>query len=169
MHPEILQSQEKLGHLFQQAQQLLDNDSVDEEVQAQFVWYLCVRTCGFVESAVQRILMRYVESNSSNQPIQNFVDKRSRNFTPNRDGILRLVGDFNPQWQSTLQDSIKNENSAALTSIVKNRHSIAHGRDVDLTLQQLQDYYRIVQDVVQLVYDVCDTSSEDTALNTRNA
>lgn len=162
MHSEILQSQEKLVHLFEQAEQLLKNDTVDEEIRAQFVWYLCVRTCGFVEWAVQKILMQYVESNSSNQPIQNFVDTRSRNLTPNRDGILRLVGDFNPVWKQTLQDSIKNEKSAALTTIVKNRHSIAHGRDVDLTLRQLQDYFRDVQNVVQLVYDVCDATSQNT-------
>ena len=162
MHPEILQSQEKLGHLFEQAEKLLNNDTVDEEVRAQFVWYLCIRTCGFVEWAVQRILMKYVEMNSSNQPIQKFVDTRSRNLTPNRDGILRLVGDFNPQWQRTLRDSIKNEKSAALTNIVRNRHNIAHGRDVDLTLSQLLDYYKDVQTVVQLVYEVCDHASQET-------
>ena len=159
MHSEILQSQQRLGHLFEQARALLENEAVDEEVRVQFVWYLCVRTCGFVESSVQRILMRYVESSSSNQPIQNFIDTRSRNITPNRDGILRLVGDFNPEWEKILRKSIQNEKSASLTNMVKNRHHIAHGRDVDLTFLQLKDYFDDALSVVQMVYDVCDTSN----------
>lgn len=162
MHSEILQSQQKLGHLFEQARLLLENEAVDEEVKVQFVWYLCVRTCGFVESSVQKILMRYVESISSNQPIQNFIDTRSRNITPNRDGILRLVGDFNSEWQNTLRQLIQNEKSASLTNMVKNRHLIAHGRDVDLTYLQLKGYFDDAQSIVQMVYDVCDSSNSTT-------
>lgn len=159
MHSEILQSQQRLGHLFEQAKLLLENEAVDEEVRVQFVWYLCVRTCGYVESSVQRILMRYVESSSSNQPIQNFIDTRSRNITPNRDGILKLVRDFNPEWENTLRQLIQNEKSASLTNMVKNRHQIAHGRDVDLTFVQLKGYFDDAQSIVQMVYDVCDSST----------
>jgi len=159
MHSEILQSQQRLGHLFEQARLLLDNEAVDEEVRVQFVWYLCVRTCGFVEWSVQRILMRYVESSSSNQPIQDFIDTRSRNITPNRDGILRLVGDFSSEWQNELRQLIQNEKSASLTNMVRNRHQIAHGRDVDLTYLQLKGYFDDAQSIVQMVYDVCDSTA----------
>lgn len=162
MHSDILQAQQRLGHLFEQARLLLENEAVDEEVRVQFVWYLCVRTCGFVESSVRRILMRYVESNSANQPIQNFIETRSRNITPNRDGILNLVGDFNAEWKETLQKSIQNEISASLTNMVKNRHRIAHGRDVDITYLQLKGYFDHARSVIQLVYDVCDSSNNDS-------
>ena len=159
MHSEILQKQKRLEHLFEQARLLLENEAVDEEVRVQFVWYLCVRTCGFVESSVQKILMSYVESSSSNQAIQNFIDTRSRNITPNRDGILKLVGDFNPEWKQILNKSIQNEKSASLTNMVRNRQKIAHGRDVGLTFFQLKDYFENALSVVQMVYDVCHTSN----------
>ena len=62
MHPEISRQQAKLDHLFDQAKRLQTSDGVDREVKVQFVWFLCVRTTGFVESSIKFILEKHVES-----------------------------------------------------------------------------------------------------------
>ena len=155
MHPEILHQQEKLRHLFEQAEQLQQIDGVDDEIRAQFVWYLCVRTSGYVESSVKMILREYVKSKTSDIPTANFVNRQLRYLTPYRDEILKLVGQFNSKWRESLRDSTKGELGDSLDSIVVNRHEIAHGSDVNLSLRDLGKWFEDAQEVVELVYSEC--------------
>jgi len=157
MYPEILQQQEKLQHLFEQAEQLQKIDEVDVEIKSGFVSYLCVRTSGYVESSVKTILREYVESKTNNAPIVSFVDKQlDYTLTPRREQILALVGQFNSKWRENLRDSIKGRLGDSLHSIVVNRNKVAHGDDVVLSLEDLKKYFEDAQEVVELVYNECD-------------
>lgn len=155
MHPEIIQKQEKLQHLFKQAKQLQKNDDIDDEAKSGFVSYLCVRTSGYVESSVKTILRGYVESKTSDKPTVNFAHSQLERLTPNRGQILGLVGQFNEEWKKSLGNSITVDLGGALGSIVKNRHDIAHGVDVDLSLADLEKHFVAAQEVVELVYNEC--------------
>ena len=155
MHPEILQQQDKLQHLFEQAHQLQERDDIDDEIKVQFVWYLCVRTSGYVESSIKTILREYVKSKTSDIPTANFVNRQLRYLTPYRNEILKLVGQFNSKWRESLRDSTKGELGDSLDSIVVNRHEIAHGSDVTLSLRDLGKWFADAQKIVELVYSEC--------------
>ena len=155
MHPEILQQQDKLQHLFEQAHQLQERDDIDDEIKVQFVWYLCVRTSGYVESSIKTILREYVKSKTSDIPTANFVNRQLRYLTPYRNEILKLVGQFNSEWKENLRISINNELGDSLRSIVTNRNNIAHGSDVTLSLRDLGKWFADAQKIVDLVYSEC--------------
>ena len=157
MHQEILQKQEKLQHLFEQAEELQKIDDIGGETKLGFAAYLCVRTSGYVEFAVKTILREYVKSKAGRTShITNYVDKQlERALNPNRDHILDLVGQFNPEWKENLKVSINNELGDSLRSIVINRNNIAHGVDVDLSLKDLRKWFADAQKVVELVYSEC--------------
>lgn len=158
MHPEILQQQDKLQHLFEQAHQLQERDDIDDEIKVQFVWYLCVRTSGYVESSIKTILREYVKSKTDNTApyIANFVNKYlDSTFNPRRSEVLRLVGQFNSKWRESLRDSINNELGDSLKSLVINRNNIAHGNDVTLSLRDLGKWFADAQKIVELVYSEC--------------
>ena len=158
MHPEIIQKQEKLQHLFEQAEQLQQIDKVDVEIKSGFVSYLCVRTSGYVESSIKTILREYVKSKTDNTAphIANFVNEHlDSSLNPRRDHILGLVGKFNSEWKENLRVSIDNELGDSLKSIVINRNNIAHGSDVGLSLRDLGKWFEDAQEVVELVYSEC--------------
>ncbi len=157
MHPEILQQQERLQHLFEQAKQLQQIDDIDVETKLGFAAYLCVRISGYVEFAVKMILRKYVESKTGGTShIANFIDKQlERTLSPRRDHILELVGQFNSEWKENLRISINNELGDSLRSIVTNRNNIAHGSDVTLSLRDLGKWFADAQKIVELVYSEC--------------
>ena len=155
MHREIVEQQVKLLRLYEQAKHLQRQESVEDETKSGFVSYLCVRTYGYVESSVKTILREYVKSNSVDRPTFNFVNSQLRNLTPRRDQILELVGQFDQNWNVNLKKSITVDHGDSLRGIVVNRNDIAHGDDVDLSLLDLERYFKHAQEVVQLVFDEC--------------
>lgn len=156
MHPEILHQQEKLRHLFEQAEQLQQIDGVDDEIRAQFVWYLCVRTSGYVETSIRTILNEYVSSQTSNTSIISFIDEQVRHSRRMRfNEIATLVGRFSSEWEKRLRNSTPEEPKRSLGNIVTNRNNIAHGYDVTLSLRDLGKWFEDAQEVVELVYSEC--------------
>lgn len=156
MHPEILHQQEKLRHLFEQDEQLQQIDGVDDEIRAQFVWYLCVRTSGYVETSIRTILNEYVSSQTSNTSIISFIDEQVRHSRRMRfNEIATLVGRFSSEWEKRLRNSTPEEPKRSLGNIVTNRNNIAHGYDVNLSLRDLGKWFEDAQEVVELVYSEC--------------
>ncbi len=156
MHPEILRQQEKLRHLFEQAEQLQQIDGVDDEIRAQFVWYLCVRTSGYVETSIRTILNEYVSSQTSNASIISFIDGRVQHSRRMKfDEIATLVGRFSSEWEKRLRDSTPEDPKHSLGNIVTNRNNIAHGYDVNVSLRDLGKWFEDAQEVVELVYSEC--------------
>lgn len=157
MHPEIARNQAKLDHLFRQTRLLQDSDDVDDELKAQFVWYLCVRTSGFLESSIKLILLDYVESNTNSRRVVDFANERlqySRGLK--RGEILGLVKQFSQEWRTNLGTAITNDHGRSLKDLVKNRNDIAHGKDVyNLSLKDVEQYFADASNVVRLVYEEC--------------
>lgn len=158
MHREIIDQQNVLNHLFEQAERLQDKGDVDYQIKAQFVWYLCIRASSFVEFSVKTILKEYVKAETKNAPyLANFVNKNlEHSFNPKPSRILDLLELFNSDWKQNLADSIHGRLSSSMGSIVANRNKIAHGDDSDITLERLAGYFADAQEVVRLIYIQCD-------------
>ena len=71
------------------------------------------------------------------------------------DEIQRLFGSFSRQWQERLEIECKGELSDAVNSIVGNRHKIAHGGSVSLTIGGLHRYYQKALKVIDLLQEIC--------------
>jgi len=157
MHRDVLDREEMLSHLFNEAKALQKLDVVDGEIKVQFVWYLCVRTAGFIEYSVQSILSEFFESDSSHPPLGYFVSRNllaPHQFSLNR--VRDLIASFKKR-QSEIQaeyDLTKLEYS--IESIRTNRNHIAHGRDANqLTMMALDAYFEDAKKLIRMVYDEC--------------
>ena len=164
MNREILLYQKRLDFLFDQALLLQDEDGIDDLLKAEFVWYLCVRTSGYLETSVKMILLEHVRSMTHHQRIVDFANNWLRKSTPlRRKEILRLAGTFSKEWRDNLENAFDDDLAQSLGSLNVNRNAIAHGTDVDLTLIRLETYYDNAKKVVSLVNDQCPSQIEVTS------
>ena len=160
MHPEIINAENRLNHLFKQAHLLQQNPDIDDELKAQFVWYLCVRTTGYIESSVKSILNDYVESTTTDAGVIRFISEQLERTTGLRFSEIRgLLGKFNLEWSKNLDATTEDSTRHSLGNLVRNRNEIAHGRDVSLTLLGLETYYEDAKAIVKFVYDECHPDS----------
>ena len=155
MHHDIVRHEEKLQHLFTQAKEMQDLDELDEEAKSGFVSYLCIRTFGYIESAIKTILKEHVRSNMRDTQTFNYVNSQLRNLRLRRDNIIELIGTFDRQWSEGLKSRITVDHGDSLKAIVVNRNEIAHGGDVDIRLPDLERYFGDAREVVGHVFDVC--------------
>ena len=158
MHPEIVDQQDRLKRLFEYADNLQDNPEIDTEIKAHFAQYLCIQTSGFIETSVKTILQEYVRSKTKDQPTLNLVNARmKRTLNPARSTLLPFIGEFSKDWSESIKVGLRNELGTSLDSVVSIRNQIAHGEDVTLALHDMQEYFEHAQEVVQLVYEQCNS------------
>ncbi len=157
MHLDIVRHEEKLQYLFTQAKQMQDLDDLDEEAKSGFVSYLCIRTFGYIESAIKTILKEHVRSKTSDTQTFNYVNSQLRNLRLRRDNIIELIGTFDRQWSEGLKTQITTDHGDSLKAIVLNRNEIAHGGDSDISLRDLEGYFAHAREVVEYVFNVCKT------------
>ncbi len=158
MHRDIVEHQEKLQRLFNNARELHKQDNVDDLTKSAFVSFLCVRTSGYLETSVTKILSEYIEVETREESpyIANFArTKLNTTFNPWPSEILKLLGQFNIEWKNVVRDAIKDRISASIESMVRNRNKIAHGEDVILSLEELTDTFADTQTLVGLVNAQC--------------
>ena len=155
MYPEIDARRDTLQDLFEQVKKLQDEGSIGDDMVGHLVWYLCIRTSGYIESSIQDILLKYVQSRTRDLPTQRFVESNLKRVSADYDGIMALVRRFNEDWRMRLRGDKIQDYKPALDNLVENRNHIAHGRSSNITLQELQGYFADSQQVIALLYNAC--------------
>ena len=141
---------QRLDQLFKAARTL-----TDLEIQSHWSRYLCVLVSGFLENSVELCLTEY-SRRGSNQAVSNFVSFKLRGFqNPKMGSIVELFGAFNPEWRTQIETATQGKLSDSINSIVGNRHKIAHGESVSLSLGALASYYEDATLVVELLQRTC--------------
>jgi hypothetical protein len=147
---EITRQRQRLDDLFQKAK-----DLPDAEAQAHWSRYLCVLVSGFLENSVRITYTEYARK-CANSAVADFVESRLRQFqNPKMGTILDLTGGFSQEWRRRLETDAGGQLSESVNSIVGNRHKIAHGESVGLTLHTLLQYYADALKVVDLLRQQC--------------
>ncbi len=159
MHQEIIDHQAKLQSLFDEVESLHNSGSINTDLFVQLTWYLCVRTSGFLENSMQIILLEYVQSKTSDIPTQSYVEQNLKFVSAQYDDILKTVRRFNEDWRILLRKNNVQQYKSVLNNLVENRNHIAHGRDSQITIQELQDYFSQIQDLVELLHNTCSTQN----------
>lgn len=168
MHPEILEHQNKLQDLFDEVKQIQNTGSVGTDLAVQLTWYLCIRTSGYIENAVQLILLEYVQSQSMDLPTQNYVRANLRSITAEYGVILNTVRRFDENWRTKLRNKDVQRFRPTLNNLAKNRNEIAHGRNSNITLVELEGYFRQAKDLVELLYQTCNSQTNVAAAGQPN-
>ena len=138
----------------------IDPDSL--ELRSDFAKYLCVLVSGYIETALAQMIQEHARQNGSPTP-QRFVESKMDKFTnANPQKIIELLGSFDKEWRREIEKFLVGDQKDAISSIVKNRHLIAHGRDSQITYHNIRDYYGKAQRVVDRVQELC---SGDSRMN----
>lgn len=147
----IYRQQQRLDELFDRVK-----DMTDVELQSHWCRYLCVLTCGFLENSVELCLSEY-SKRRCNDNIGNYVQAKLSGFqNPKMGAVLDLFGSFNPEWRIRLDEVTQGQLADSVNSIVGNRHKIAHGDSVSLSLNSLRTYYRDALKVVEIMCSICE-------------
>ena len=144
--------EQRLKSLFDKASTLSD----DLELQAHFARYLCVLVSGYLEIAIAEVYSEYAER-KGHPNLATYVNRQMNRFqNPNMTKILGLVRDFNPAWAEALQVLTQGEIKDSVDSVVANRHKIAHGESVGVSLAYARQYYRGAVQLIDLLVEQCD-------------
>jgi len=147
---EITRQRQRLDDLFQKARSL-----PDAEIQSHWSRYLCVLVSGFLENSVRITYTEYARKRADST-VADFVETRLRQFqNPKMGTILELAGGFSQDWRQKLEVDTNGQLCESVNSIVGNRHKIAHGESVGLTLHTLMQYYDDALRVVDLLRQQC--------------
>ena len=163
MHPEILERQERLQKLFDEVQALSEAGTVSADIVVQLTWYLCIRISGYLENAIQIILLDYVQSNTDDLPTQEFVGANLRRINSRYEDIMGIVRRFSEDWRKELRDKDVQRFKASLTTVAENRDHIAHGRDSLITLPELQSYFVDATELVELLHLTCNAQAGNSS------
>ena len=144
LHTEI----QRIDNVFKLAKQL----EADDEVLAHWARYLCVLSSGLVESGLRHMLSDYVRKGSSPN-VSKFAMKHIDNLTNiNSNKLAEILGAFDDNWRAAFDTDISDAQRSAIDSIVANRHNIAHGRHVGISMVRMQTYYNDARDVLDWVH-----------------
>lgn len=125
------------------------------EVQSHWAKYTCVVMSGYIENSIQEILRSFTEERCPSQ-VLNYTSSQLRFFQSGTvENILKVVGSFDRTWELDLTAFITEERRAAINSIIGNRHRIAHGLDVSVTVHQLSEWYPRVNEVIDHLVGIC--------------
>lgn len=125
------------------------------ESQADYARHLCVLASGLIERGAQLALTDYAHRTSS-PSILSYVESNLRKFTnANSKKLLDLFGRFDSQWRDSLKLSLADQKKDAIDSIIANRHQIAHGGSVGLSLGRMESYYQHVRELLDDMLNLC--------------
>ena len=151
MNVGILSEIQKIDYLFKKISTISDNS----EMQAHWARYLCILSCGFIETSIKLVFTQYAKQ-KSDPKVANFVSNKLKRFAnPNVERILGLAVSFSDEWHEKLSAYIIDERKDAIDSIVANRRKIAHGESVGITYAHIHSYHSRAVEVIKFIERQC--------------
>ena len=151
MNIEIVRARQRLDYVFS----LVDQLPAEAEVQSHWARYLCVLVSGFVEKAIRVMYEEYAGAAAAPN-VARFVKENLKFFqNPSMGKIVELTRTFNEGWADDLEVFTDGRLKDAVNSIVANRHNIAHGETVGISISRMSDYYRGAIEVVEFLNHQC--------------
>jgi hypothetical protein len=113
----------------------------DDELRAELTKHLCVLSSGLLELGCREILSRYSAKRCSPQVLRAIESFMASFQNPKVGKIIDLLSQFDPNKATNWRRRLSDEEADSVDSIVSNRHQIAHGRSIGLSISVLQYYH----------------------------
>ncbi len=131
---------------------ILTTNTGGTEIESVITKYLLIYICGVYEIEIKKMLVERA-ARAKDQEITSFITNVTKTFRnlKIRDikGILKY---FSDSYKQTFASKIDNtEAEARYSNIVQNRHSIAHGIDINITLLELVESYNKADAVLDAI------------------
>jgi len=112
---------------------------------------------GFTEQSLRTLLDEY-SKNKSSPAIQRYVSSHTRKITNcKQNKILLILKDFSPEWSEKYDKEVRkielvpNQIKDSIDSVIANRHNIAHGKDVGISLGTMTAYYDTIKKAIEIL------------------
>lgn len=126
----------------------------DEEIQAHFARYLCIKTSGLLENYIKSQIGDYVDVCSS-KPTAKYVRNRMKTFTNvDCDKLITFLDSFNSEWTAAFLAKMNDRLKSSLNSLISNRNNIAHGNTDSITFNNIKQYYNDTKKVIDILDQV---------------
>jgi hypothetical protein len=127
----------------------------DMAIQADLAKYLCVQTSGFIEESLRLMLADYVKKRSNLIILHYLETHLSRITNCKNERILEILRAFEPSWEREYLSQISDtEIKNAIDSVINNRHNIAHGKSVGISLGTIENYYTNVKKAITILDNI---------------
>ena len=135
---------------------LLENTPVppdnDFEIMSHWAKYLCVIIAGFLENSLKELLKNYSKVCSS-PTVNRYCSKSLEKIqNPKTTRFIDVLRQFDNSWANYLENFVQeNGRKEAIDSIMANRHLIAHGKSVGLSVANVKRYFNRSVEVVDFI------------------
>ena len=121
-------------------------------IQAHWARYLCVLVSGFVENALKEIYSDFIKRTAS-PPVAGYAIKNLLTLNnPKAEKVQQITQSFKEDWGKELESFMgENGRKDAIDSVMNNRHQIAHGKEIGITINTLRNYFDRILEVVTLL------------------
>lgn len=122
----------------------------DEEVKSYLANFLCIRVSGLVENYLKTRISDYSNKKVPKE-VSRYLSLKLADITNLKETKLRdALGQFSTEWQAKFETLMHDNQQlkSSLDSVIANRHNIAHGQYVSLTLKSVKQYYEDIKKVI---------------------
>lgn len=150
---EISRQIQKLDGLFKLTKEIADSDG---SIQGHWARYLCILVSGFVENALKELYSDYIEKCSSPAVASYAIRNLLTLNNPKAEKVQQLALSFKEDWGKELDEFMsKNGRKDAIDSVMNNRHQIAHGKEIGITIHNLRQYFDKIIEVIKKIEEQC--------------
>jgi hypothetical protein len=151
--PQIREEKEQVEKLLKELRSL---DPLTQSVLVSSMsQYICVRITGYLETGLDSLLITFVEQSTKDHRLRNVTIKYIQGFhSANYGNIRQLLAAFDKNLDESFKSQIdlvgKNipEN---IDSLFKQRNLIAHGQRSELGTSALNQYFKMAQQVLEII------------------
>jgi hypothetical protein len=124
----------------------------DLELQSHWAKYLCVLVAGYVENCLQVLYGSYVNK-CAPAPVARFAVKKLKALqNPQAQRFIEVANGFKEIWGAELQKFVQTDGrDEAIKTIMLARHSIAHGKNSDVSVHRVLEYFDKCVEVAEFV------------------
>ncbi len=149
MNYRIRKQVSSLDALFSTAEEIRD-----EEIQAHFARYLCIKSSGLFENYIKSQIGDYVDSSCSNQA-SSFIRNKIKHFTNiNSNKLSSFLSSFSCNWAEQFAERVTLQERSSLDAITSNRNNIAHGHNDSITFLNMKHHYENLKSVMDILDDI---------------
>ena len=146
MNRKILSHQTRLDNLFKKIETISEISD-----QAEWSKYLCVLVSGYLEEALRILLEEYV-SQTASPNVKNFIAQEIERITNCKTTKIETILErFSLDWKHEFSTKITDKIKNSINSIVDNRNSLVHGKNVGITYTQISGHYENVNRAVRIL------------------
>ena len=125
------------------------------EIEDYLTKYLLVHICGCYENEIKNIAMKRA-SQANDKEVEEFVKnsiKKLRSFRIS-DITGNILGNFSDKYKAHFNSLIKGtEMETRFSNLVENRHLFAHGKDINMTFDELVVSYNQSHEILDKIIE----------------